>query len=444
MKVAVAGTGYVGLVTGVALAHVGHYVTCLDNDVSKIEKLKLGICPIYELGLENLINNNKGRLNFTTNCNEAYKDVDAIFVCVGTPEKDDGSANLDYVYAVCKNIAEVLSRDCVIAIKSTVPIGTNDRIEEYLRKSTLRKDIKIYVSSNPEFLSQGTAIQDTLYASRIVVGIEDNEADKIMKKIYKPFTMEPYNIPYLSMNRRSAEFVKYASNDFLALKISYINEIANFCEKIGADITDVTNGMKYDKRIGDKFLNAGIGYGGSCFPKDTKALHYISKINGEEIITVKSGIEVNKHQKIRLFEKLKRDYRNLNGLSIAILGCAFKPGTDDIREGPSIDNVKLLLGSGCKLSLYDPLDLARENFKKLYGDSIQYFDNIDECIKDKDVVMIMTNHKEIVNYDLNNYIRLMKRPVIYDGRNCYLLENVNKYNINYISIGRRDIIKYKE
>lgn len=438
MKIAVAGTGYVGLVTGVALAHIGHNVTCLDNDTKKIKKLKLGICPVYESELEDLMNKNKGKLNFTTDCKEAYDNVDAIFVCVGTPEKEDGSANLDYIYKVCESITKFLKRDCNIIIKSTVPIGTNDKVEEYLRKN-ITENINVNVSSNPEFLSQGTAVHDTLYASRIVVGTENEEAEKIMREIYKPFTEEPYNIPYLSMNRRSAEMVKYASNDFLALKISYINEIANFCEKIGADIIDVTNGMKFDSRIGSKFLSAGIGYGGSCFPKDTKSLHYISNINGEEITTVRSGIEVNKRQKKRLFEKLKRDFKNLKGISVAVLGCAFKPGTDDIRESPSIDNVNLLLEFGCQVFIYDPLDLARNNFKKIYGDSIKYFGSIDECIKNKDVVMIMTEHKEIVDYDLNNYVKLMKKPVIYDGRNCYLIDNVNKYSINYISIGRQDI-----
>ena len=259
-----------------------------------------------------------------------------------------------------------------------------------------------------------------------------------MKQVYKPFTMEPYNVPYLSMNRRSAEMVKYASNDFLALKISYINEISNFCEKVGADITDVTNAMKYDSRIGAKFLNAGIGYGGSCFPKDTKALHFISKINGEEIKTVKACIEVNKKQKIKLFEKLKEDRNgNIENLNIAVLGCSFKPGTDDLREAPSIENVKLLLDYGAKVSVYDPLDMTRNRFYKLFEDKIEYYNNIEDCIRDKDVCFIMTEHKEIIDIDINMYEKLMKTPIIYDGRNCYKISDMKKFKVQYYSIGRQ-------
>lgn len=438
MKVAVAGTGYVGLVTGVALAHVGHNVTCVDVDEEKIKLMKKGISPIYEKDLEDLMKKNKDRLVYTTDYKKAYSNADVIFIGVGTPERSDGSANLDYVFMVCDNIAESLTHDCVVVVKSTVPIGTNDKVEEYLN-SHVKEGIHVSVASNPEFLAQGTAVRDTLYASRIVVGCEDDYARGVMEEVYRPFTMDEYQVPYLVMNRRSAEMVKYASNDFLALKISYINEVSNFCEVIGADITDVTRGMSYDKRIGDKFLNSGIGYGGSCFPKDTKALHFLSCEYDTEFKTIKACIDVNKQQKLRLFKKLKEDYgnKNLHGMNIAILGATFKPGTDDLREAPSIDNVRALLDYGVNISIYDPVGLDR--FEKLFGNSINYYDNIDDCIKDKDLVMIMTEWDTIKNYDLDKYVKLMKTPIIYDGRNCYPLSSVEKYKVNYVSMGRREI-----
>lgn len=442
MKIAVAGTGYVGLVTGVALAHIGHNVTCVDIDEQKVKKMKSGISPIYEQDLEHLMEVNKERLNYTTNYKDAYKDAEVIFIGVGTPERIDGSANLDYVNIVVEQIADSLERDCVVVVKSTVPIGTNDGVEKYL-KEHVKKDIKVYVASNPEFLAQGTAVRDTLYASRIVVGVEDEEARQIMAKVYEPLTKEPYNVPYLSMNRRSAEMVKYASNDFLALKISYINEIANFCEKVGANIEDVTNGMGHDSRIGNKFLNAGIGYGGSCFPKDTKALHWLSKELEAELKTIKACIEVNKLQKIKLYDKLCDDFESLRGLTIGVLGLTFKPGTDDMREAPSIDNIELLLDAGVHVKAYDPIGI--ENFKKIIktrtlddgitGD-ISYFENIDDTIRDADAVMIMTEWPEIKNYKLDNYFNLMKTPYVYDGRNCYNLSDAKNAKIKYKSIGR--------
>ena len=438
MKIAVAGTGYVGLVTGVALAHVGHNVTCVDVDEEKIKLMKKGISPIYEADLEDLMHKNKERLTYTTDYKSAYADADVIFIGVGTPERSDGSANLDYVFMVCDNIAESINHDCVVVVKSTVPIGTNDRVEEYLN-THVKKGIHVSVASNPEFLAQGTAVHDTLYASRIVVGCEDDFARKVMEEVYRPFTKEEYNVPYLTMNRRSAEMVKYASNDFLALKISYINEISNFCEVIGADIFDVTRGMSYDSRIGNKFLNSGIGYGGSCFPKDTKALHHLSVEKDAELKTVQACIEVNKHQKLHLFKKFKEDYgnKNIRGLNVAILGATFKPGTDDLREAPSIDNIRALLDYDVNVSIYDPVGLER--MEKIFGDKIEYYDNIDDCIKDKDIVMIMTEWDTVKNYDVSKFVKLMKTPVIYDGRNCYPLSVVSQYKLDYTSMGREEI-----
>jgi len=445
MKIAVAGTGYVGLVTGVALAHIGHNVTCVDIDDNKVETMRKGISPIFEDGLEELMKSNSERLKYTTDYKNAYKNAEVIFIGVGTPERKDGSANLDYVFNVCEQIAESLENDCVVVVKSTVPIGTNDQVEEYLR-SKVKKGIKVYVASNPEFLAQGTAVRDTLYASRIVVGTNHRTAERTMKKVYSPLTKKPYKVPYLAMDRRSAEMVKYASNDFLALKISYINEIANFCEKVGADIESVTKGMGYDSRIGSKFLNAGIGYGGSCFPKDTKALHWLSKEVDRELKTVSACIEVNKTQKIVLYKKLKEIFPNLEGKTIAVLGLTFKPGTDDLREAPSIDNIELLLDSGCHIKAYDPI--STESFKKrikykLEDDSItgniKYYTNIDETIKNADAVLIMTEWPQIKEYPLSNYENLMNTPLVLDGRNCYNLKDISKTNIKYISIGRKGI-----
>ncbi len=440
MKIAVAGTGYVGLVTGVALANIGHNVVCVDVDENKIKLMNSGISPIYEEGLEELMHKNKNRLEYTTDYKNAYKDADVIIIGVGTPERADGSANLDYVFGVCREIAESVEKNCIVVVKSTVPIGTNDEVEKMLNNN-VKNGIKIDVASNPEFLAQGTAVRDTLYASRIVVGVETEYAKDILTKMYKPLTVDPYNVPFLITNRRSAEMIKYASNDFLALKISYVNEIANLCEKVGANIEDVTKGMGYDSRIGDKFLKAGLGFGGSCFPKDTKALHWLSVIAGVELKTVKACIEVNKSQRIILYEKLKKDLIDLKDKQIAVLGLTFKPGTDDLREAPSIDNIELLLDAGANVRAYDPI--AIENFKKkisykLENDgtvgNISYFDNIDDAIKNADAALIMTEWPEIKNYDISKYKKLMKTPRVYDGRNCYDLKNTG--DIVYKSIGR--------
>lgn len=442
MKIAVAGTGYVGLVTGVALAEIGHNVTCVDIDEKKLEVMRNGISPIYEEGLEELMKKNEERLTYTSNYKEAYKDADVIIIGVGTPERKDGSANLDYVFGVAKQIAESLEKDCVVVVKSTVPIGTNDEVEKYINKNT-KDGITVHVASNPEFLAQGTAVRDTLHASRIVIGTENKNAEEILKKMYEPLTKEPYNVPLLATNRRSAEMIKYASNCFLALKISYINEIANLCDALGANIEDVSKGMGLDSRIGNKFLNAGIGYGGSCFPKDTKALHYLSVQKGVETKTIKACIDVNESQKTVLFRKLKNDFPDLTGKTIAVLGLTFKPGTDDLREAPSIYNIELLLDAGANIKAYDPISI--ESFKKkisykLEDDgvtgTISYFNNVDDAIMNADAALIMTEWSEIKNYDLSKYEKLMTTPIIYDGRNCYKLSEISKHNILYNSIGR--------
>lgn len=438
MKIVVAGTGYVGLVTGACLSEVGHSVTCVDIDENKVEIMKKGISPIYEPGLDELLKRNfdEGRLDFTIDYKNAYKDADVVFIGVGTPEREDGSANLDYVFNVCKQIAENIENDCLVVVKSTVPIGTNDRVEEFLNEN-LANDVKIEVASNPEFLAQGTAVVDTLHASRIVIGVESENAENILREIYNPF-----NQPIVCTNRRSAEMIKYASNDFLALKISFMNEMANVCEIVGANIEDVAKGMSYDKRIGDKFLNAGIGYGGSCFPKDTKALHWLANDNGYEIKTIKAAIEVNENQKFKLFRKAKERFGSLKGKKVAVLGLTFKPGTDDLREAPSIPNVRRLLDEGAEIVAYDPVGI--ENFKKKYPTEIQYTHNPHEAIKDADMAFIFTEWKEIKDIKLEDYKNMMNNSIIFDGRNCYKIDDVEKHNIEYHSVGRRTISGRKQ
>ena len=430
-KVAVAGTGYVGLVAGVCFAEKGQNVICVDVDKEKIKKMKEGQAPIYELDLEEMMRKNykEGRINYTTDYQTAYKDADFIFIGVGTPERADGSANLDYVFEVAKQIASVIEKDCIIVVKSTVPIGTNDEVEKII-KENLKHNVKINVASNPEFLAQGTAVRDTLKASRIVIGTEDKETEEKMLDLYKNF-----DAPKITTNRRSAEMIKYASNDFLALKISYINDIANLCEHVGADIQDVTKGMSLDERIGNKFLNAGCGYGGSCFPKDTKALHYLAEQGGYELKTIKAAIEVNKNQKLILIKKARKNFPSFKDLNIAILGLTFKPGTDDLREAPSLENIPILLEEGAKIKAYDPV--GEENFKKKYPTELTYTKTPQEALKNADVCFIFTEWKEIKEIKPQEFIELMKTPIIYDGRNIYSLDDMK--GTQYYSIGRREI-----
>lgn len=428
-KIAVAGTGYVGLVAGVCFAEKGQNVICVDIDEEKIEKMKRGVSPIYEQDLEALMqkNNKEGRLDYTTDYKKAYKDADFIFIGVGTPERKDGSANLDYVYNVAKQIAETVEKDCIVVVKSTVPIGTNDEIEKYI-KDNLEHDVKVNIASNPEFLAQGTAVKDTLYASRIVIGTENKATEEKMKDLYQNF-----NLPIISTNRRSAEMIKYASNDFLALKISYMNDIANLCEAVGANIEDVAKGMSYDNRIGDKFLKAGCGYGGSCFPKDTKALHYLSQQGGYELKTIKAAIEVNKSQKLILLKKARNNFKSFKDVKVAVLGLTFKPGTDDLREAPSLDNISILLEEQAKIKAYDPVGI--KNYQKIYPNEINYVNTPQKALEDAEVCFIFTEWEEIKNVKPEEYKKLMKTPIVYDGRNIYNLEEMKE--IEYHSIGRQ-------
>lgn len=431
MKITVAGTGYVGLVTGVCLAEHKHEVTCVDVDEKKIEKMQQGISPIYEKGLPKLMKKNMDRLTFTTDYKKAYADAEVIFIGVGTPEKVDGSANLKYVYTVAKQIAESVERDCVVVVKSTVPIGTNDKIENYIREH-LTHPVEIDCVSNPEFLSQGTAVRDTLHAARIIIGAEKEKAGNVLMKVY-----EDFEAPKILTNRRSAEMIKYASNDFLALKISYVNEIANFCETVGADIEDVAKGMGMDERIGNKFLKAGIGYGGSCFPKDTKALHWLGNYYDKEFKTIKAAIEVNDNQKLKLIKKARQYYSSLEGLTVAVLGLTFKPGTNDLREAPSIINVGILLDDGAAVKAYDPV--AEAEFDRLYPGKIKYCESPEQALEEADLCMIFTEWEEIKNLTPQMFCNRMKKPVILDGRNCFQIKEFEKLPLIYDSIGRRTV-----
>mgnify|MGYP000044906486 CR=1 FL=1 len=433
MKIAVAGTGYVGLVTGVCLASKGHHVVCVDVDEKKVELMKKGISPIYEPGLSELMIENMGRLTFTTDYAMAYKDAEVIFIGVGTPEKKDGSANLNYVYQVAGQIAESVTKDCVVVVKSTVPIGTNDKVEAYIQ-SHLKNKVDVAIASNPEFLAQGTAVRDTLHASRIVIGVENAKAGEVLQKVY-----ENFDAPKLVTNRRSAEMIKYASNDFLALKISYINEIANLCESVGADIEDVAKGMGFDSRIGNRFLSAGIGYGGSCFPKDTKALSWLAAFNDKEIKTVRAAIEVNDNQKLKLIKKARKYYYDFSGLTIAVLGLTFKPGTDDLREAPSLVNIPIMLEDGAKVKAWDPVGV--QNYKKYYPTEIEYCDTIIETLKDADICFIFTEWEDVKNIELSWFETYMKKPIVLDGRNCYPLDAFKDVHILYDSIGR-EVVDY--
>lgn len=436
-KIAVAGTGYVGLVAGVCFAEVGHLVTCVDIDENKVNTMKSGVSPIYEAGLEELMRKNyaAGRINYTTDYKSAYRDADAIFIGVGTPEQPDGSANLAYIATVARQIAESIEKDCLVVVKSTVPVGTNDKVDQFIQ-DFLVNDVKIEVASNPEFLAQGSAVHDTLHAERVIIGTESKWAEEILIRIY-----EPFHLPIVSVSRRSAEMIKYASNDFLALKISYMNDIANLCELVGADIQDVAKGMSFDERIGSKFLNAGIGYGGSCFPKDTKALEYIAKQNGYELKTVKAAIDVNEDQKIKLYKKASKRLITLHGLKVAVLGLTFKPGTDDLREAASLQNVPLLLDQGADIYAYDPV--GAENFAKEYPEgkngkgSITYVSNIEHALDGANVCFIFTEWGEVKAVTPETYKKLMRTPLLYDGRNIYSVQEMQEVGVEYHSIGRR-------
>lgn len=432
IRIAVAGTGYVGLVTAAVLAHVGHDVVGVDVDEERVRTLNSGGCPIFEPGLPELLEESRDNLTFTLDYREACADADVVFIAVPTPERVDGSANLKYVFASVEQVAEAMGSSCVVVVKSTVPIGTGDRVQRHLATLLAGTGREVEVVANPEFLSQGTAVKDMLHASRVIIGVESERAREVMARVYADLPS-----PLLFMERRSAEMVKYASNNFLALKIAYINEIANLCDLLGADIDDVARGMGADPRIGDKFLRAGIGYGGSCFPKDTKALHWLSSFHDREIKTVKAAIEVNAVQKISLIKRAHRYHSDFEGLTVAVLGLAFKPGTDDLREAPSLDNVAILLDAGADVRVWDPY--AMDNFKRFYPDEVTYCASIPEALADADMCLILTEWPDVLSLDPAVFVEQMRHPLVLDGRNCYALDEMARHALVYESIGRRTV-----
>ena len=430
MKITVAGTGYVGLVTGVCLAELGHHVTCIDIQSQKIEMLQSSLSPIYEPGLEPLLikNQSNSQLNFTTNPHIAYAQAEIIFITVGTPEKEDGTADLQYIENVCLSIAEHIENDVIICTKSTVPVGTNEKIKQIINGNKLPY-IHIDVISNPEFLREGSAIFDFYHGDRIVIGADNPEAVKVMEQLYLPL-----GIPLIKTDIKSAEMIKYASNAFLATKISFINEIAALCEKVGANIDEVSYGIGQDKRIGPHFLQAGIGYGGSCFPKDTKALAKLAGNVQHSFELLNAVIEVNNRQQSLPVLKAKELFGSLLGKKVTVLGLSFKPKTDDIREAASLQIINGLLNESAIVTAYDPIAIT--NAKKVFGNQITYTDDIRDALMDSELAIIATEWDQIKSFPLHLYELYMKEAIIIDGRNCLPLHEMINHSIHYISIGR--------
>lgn len=432
MKLAVVGTGYVGLVTGVTLSEMGHHVICIDIDQAKIEKMKQGISPIYEPGLSELMGKNiaAGRLAFTSSYEEGLHDAEVIYIAVGTPENEDGSANLTYVEDVATTIALTTKKDTIVATKSTVPVGTNDRLQRIIDHTKLYH-INIEMVSNPEFLREGSAIFDAFHGNRIVIGANSEKAANVIEKVN-----ESSGIPIYKTDIRSAEMIKYAANAFLATKVSFINEIANICERVGADVEQVAVGMGLDKRIGSAFFKAGIGYGGSCFPKDTKALIKIAGNVAYDFELLKGVVNVNKKQQRILLEKLYEQMSDVRGKKIAVLGLAFKPNTDDMREAPSIYIVNELVKAGAFVHAYDPI--AVKNAKKVLNPATRYAESVEMAIADADAALIVTEWPEISAMDVTIFNR-MKTPLIIDGRNCFPVTKMELFDYEYHSIGRKSV-----
>ena len=435
MKIAVIGTGYVGLVTGTCLAETGNIVTCVDIDQNKVQKLKNGVIPIYEPNLSNFFQRNiaQNRLFFTTDLAEGIKDAQLIFLALPTPPGDDGSADLSYILSVAKELGEIIEDYKVIIDKSTVPVGTAEKVAKVIGESS---KVGFDVVSNPEFLREGFAVEDFMKPERVVVGTSSKKAKKLMEELYQPFVRQ--GNPIIFMDEKSAELTKYASNSFLATKITFMNEIANYCEMIGADVDMVRKGMGTDSRIGKRFLFPGIGYGGSCFPKDVKALKKAGQIENYQFKIIDSVMEVNEIQKMSLVKKLKSYFGDdLNGKRFALWGLAFKPETDDIREAPSLSIIKELINSGAEVISYDPE--AMDNVRDLVGDKIKYSKNSLEALDSVDALLIATEWSAFRNPDFNLMHSLMKSPIIFDGRNLYSLESMEERKFYYQSVGRKVI-----
>lgn len=436
MKVTIVGTGYVGLVTGACFAEVGIDVTCVDIDENKINNLKNGIIPIYEPGLEDIVSRNvsKDRLHFTTRLSEALGGCEVIFSAVGTPPDEDGSADLSYVLGVAREVGRHMNDYLLMVTKSTVPVGTAKLVKNAIREELDKRGLQIPfdVASNPEFLKEGAAVEDFLKPDRIVVGIESQKAEDLMRKLYKPFTLNGH--PVIFMDIPSAEMTKYAANAMLATRISFMNDIANLCEIMGADVNMVRKGIGSDPRIGPKFLYPGVGYGGSCFPKDVKAIIKTAHDNGYEMRVLKSVEEVNDDQKSVLFNKVNKYFKgNLAGKTIAIWGLSFKPETDDMREAPALVLIGKFLEAGCFVKAYDPV--AMEETRRKIGDKITYAKDEYEALEDADCLLLVTEWKEFRVPDLDLMKKLLKNNVIFDGRNIYDASEIRAAGFEYFGIG---------
>jgi UDPglucose 6-dehydrogenase len=431
MKLAVVGTGYVGLVVGACLAENGNEVVCVDNDSRKIRGLKRGKIPIYEPGLNELVvrNQEEQRLRFSTSLNRSVKNAQVIFIAVGTPEGEDGSADLKYVTAVARDLARAMNGYKAIVIKSTVPVGTAARLREVIRRETTHP---FSVVSNPEFLKQGAAIDDFMRPDRVVVGAEDPRATELMQTLYAPFTRT--GAPIQLMDCASAELCKYSSNAMLATRVSFMNEIANVCELFGADVDKVRHAMASDRRIGPSFLFPGIGYGGSCFPKDVKALIKFSGDDGYRCRILESVESVNASQKLRLVEKMQKHFQSLNGKTIGIWGLSFKPRTDDMREAPAVVIIDALLRKGARVQAYDPE--AEATARQIFGDKISYVPHSYDAVKGVDALAVLTEWNEFREPDFSRMRSLMRHAVIFDGRNVFDVEHIRSEGFTYYSIGR--------
>ena len=432
MKVCVIGSGYVGLVAGACLAEFGNNVICVDNDIDKSEKLQKGIIPIYEPGLEDIILRNvkDKRLEFSSDLKKAVETSLVCIITVGTPQNDDGGANLEYVYETAKDISKLMNGYKLIVVKSTVPVGSCNQISDIIKQYTKEE---FDVAAVPEFLKQGDAINDCLKPERVIIGTDSERAINLLKELYSPYIKS--NIPVILMDTRSAEMTKYASNSFLALKISYANQIANICEKVGADIEKVRMGMSYDKRIGGEFLASGIGYGGSCFPKDVKALIKMAKDKGCDYNILQAADDTNKKQSYLFVQKiLQRFDNNIKDKTIAVWGLSFKPKTNDMREAPSVKIIKQLLDEGAKIQVYDPK--AIDNAKKIFSESVIYSDCAYNALKNADCLLLITEWNEFLKPDFEKIKKIMKTPLIFDGRNQYNSEELSKLGFEHICIGK--------
>ena len=437
MKIAIVGTGYVGLVTGTCFAEMGTEVFCVDVNTEKIENLKKGIIPIYEPGLEDMVHRNQqaGRLHFTTDLTECLDEVEVLFSAVGTPPDEDGSADLKYVLEVARTVGRNMKKHILVVTKSTVPVGTAKKVRRAIQDELDKRGVEIEfdVASNPEFLKEGAAISDFMSPDRVVVGVESERAEELMTRLYRPFLLNNFRVIFMDVP--SAEMTKYAANAMLATRISFMNDIANLCEIIGADVNMVRKGIGSDNRIGNRFLYAGIGYGGSCFPKDVKALINTAKQNNYPMRILQAVEEVNDEQKSLLFHKLEKHFNgDLKGKRIAIWGLAFKPETDDMREAPSLVLIEKLLAAGCEVYAYDPV--AVEESKRRIGDAIHYAKDIYDAVVDADALMLVTEWKEFRMPSWSAIKKLMATPLVLDGRNIYDIKEMEENGFVYHCIGR--------